>query len=261
MLNTLGNALADVRPGLLLSRVRSIEADRNAFNTRKARQELFPDAIATVDDLLLSARDLMAVFPIIREIEAEQMALAIQRDPNTLRAIRRDTDAIKHSATESEAVTTSAVAALKEQDADIDAARNGTVRARLTADQLLVVRNFVSEAFRAARAGGKAVAATVSPGLRRAGSELRDLGGESWKQFKENFPEGVGAAARLIPIGALAALLAGIAGPVGGLAALSGSFKEIAKAIKKFSGRAKDPKTSKRAKRKDNRGPKKKPQA
>jgi hypothetical protein len=158
-------------------------------------------------------------------------------------------------------VTRDAVAALEEQDADIEAARNNVVRAGLVADQLLVFRNFVSEAFRSARASGKAVTATVSPGIRRAGSELRDLGGKSWEQFKDNFPEGVGAAARLLPIGALAALLAGIAGPVGGLAALSGSFKEIAKAIKKFTGRGKNPKKPKRANQKAKRSQKRGPQA
>ncbi len=261
LLNTLGSAIADVRPGLLLSRVRSIEADRDAFNTKKARRELFPEAIAMMDDVLLSARDLMAVYPIIREIEAEQTALRVQRDPNAVRALRRDTDAIKRAAADSKAVTGNAVAALKEQDADIEHARNNVVRARLVADQLLVVRNFVSEALRAGRASGKAVAAAVTPGLRRAGSELRDLGGKSWDKFKENFPEGVGAAARLLPIGALAALLAGIAGPVGGLAALSGSFKEISKAIKQFAGRAKNSRKPKQAKRNEKPGQKHKPKA
>jgi hypothetical protein len=261
LLKTLGSTLADVRAGLLLSRVRSIEADRNAFHTKKARQELFPEAIAMMDDLLLSARDLLAIFPIIREIEAEQMALAIPHHASALRAIRRDTDAIKQAAAASEAVTEDAVAALKEQDADIETAPNTVVRARLVADQLLVFRNFVNEVFQAARASGRAAGATFGPGLRRAGSELGDLGEKSWQQFKENFPQGVGLAARLLPLGALAALLAGIAGPVGGLAALSGGFKEIAKAIKKFARRGNDAKAPKQLKRKAKRGPKREPQA
>ena len=135
--------------------------------------------------------------------------------------------------------TPAAVAALKEHDADIKAAPNATVRAGLLADHLLVVRNFASEALRAARAGGSALAHAVRPGLRRAEFELKELGGESWAQVKENLPDGIGKAARLLPVGALAVLLVGIAGPIGGLAALSGSFKELAKAIGKFSGRKK----------------------
>ena len=63
LLSTLGTGIEDVRPGLLLSRSRSVEADRNAFNTPQARKELFPDAIAVMDDVLLSLRDLLAAFP------------------------------------------------------------------------------------------------------------------------------------------------------------------------------------------------------
>jgi hypothetical protein len=76
LLSELEKGLAQIRPGILLSRSRSIEADRNAFDTQEARRELFPDAIAMMDDVLLSLQDLMAIFPIVREIEAERLALS-----------------------------------------------------------------------------------------------------------------------------------------------------------------------------------------
>jgi Leucine-rich repeat (LRR) protein len=242
LLSTLGTNPADVRPGLLLSRSRSIKADRSAFNTPKARRELFPEAIAMMDDVLLSLHDLLAVYPDVRQIEAEQLALAVQRNPTTIRAVQRNTDAIKQAAADSDAATDEALAALKEHDADIEAARNTVTRAGLLADHLLVVRNFASEGLRAVRSGGQTIAHAVKPALGRAATELGELSGESWKQVKTNLPEGIGTAARLLPVGALAVLLISIAGPVGGLAALSGGFKELAKAIRKFSGRKKNPK-------------------
>ena len=190
LLSTLGTGIEDVRPGLLLSRSRSVEADRNAFNTPQARKELFPDAIAVMDDVLLSLRDLLAAFPSVRKIETEQLALALQRDASTTKTARHNTQAIQDAAADSNAATPQAVSALKEQDPDIAAARNPTVRTGLIADQLLVVRNFASEALRAASARGRAVAGAIAPGLRQAGTELKELGGESWKQVKENLPHG-----------------------------------------------------------------------
>jgi hypothetical protein len=102
-----------------------------------------------MDDVLLSLQDLLAVYPIVRKIEAEQLALAIQRNDSDLADIQFNTNAIKRAAAESEAVTENAVAALKENDDEIEDARDVVVRAGLVADHLLVVailraRPFVS---------------------------------------------------------------------------------------------------------------------
>jgi len=261
LIECLGARLEDVRPGILLSRSRSVEADRNAFSTAKARRELFPDAIAMMDDVLMSLEDLMAAFPAVREIEAEQLALAVQRDPQVIKTIQRETGAIKAAAAAAEAVTANAVNALKEHDADIAAARNNTIRARLLGDQLLVVRNFVGEAIRAVRAGGSAVAAAAGPGLRHAGSELKGLGGDSWEEIRRGLPKGIGAAARALPIVGLAGLLTAIAGPVGGLAALSGSFRPLAKALEKVTGGGKRGKTTSATRKKKRKPTKPKPSA
>jgi hypothetical protein len=91
LLDALATRFEDVRPGVLLSRSRSIEADRSAFDSEDARRELFPEAIAMVDDVLLSLQDLLAIYPIVRKIEAERLALSIQRDA-TLSGPRRAGD-------------------------------------------------------------------------------------------------------------------------------------------------------------------------
>jgi hypothetical protein len=235
---------------MLLSRSRSIEADRSAFNTPTARRELFPDAIAMMDDILLSLRDLLAVFPAVREIEAEQLALAVQRNAQSIKNIRRNSEAIQEAAAASDGVAERAAAALKEHDPDIESARSQVVRARLVAAQLLVIRNFGSEVVNAARAKSQAASTRLGPPLRRAGKELSELGGESWKEFKENFPRGVGIVGRLIPTGIFIGLAATIAGPVAGLAALSGGFKELAKALGKMARGKEKPRKKKKASKK-----------
>jgi PTS system mannose-specific IIA component len=234
LLDALGNRLESVRAGILLSRSRSIEADRNAFSSDEARRELFPDAIAMMDDVLLSLQDLMAAYPLIRRIEAERLALAIQRDAQLIEAIQAETRIIKSEAESSDAVTARAAKALKETDPDIAEARDLEARASLVADQLLVVRNFASELLSAVREHGASLGTAVTPGLRSIGSELRDVGAKSWKETKTNLPPGVGITARLIPLALLVALLSQISQPLAGLAALVGSFGPLVKAIKDF---------------------------
>ncbi len=258
LLEALAARIEDVRPGVLLSRSRSIEADRNAFDTEEARRELFPDAIAMLDDVLLSLQDLLAIYPVVRKIETERLALSIQRDPTLLDAVAAELETIKKEASVSEAVTGAVVAALKENDPDIKAARTLDVLAGLLADTLLVVRNFGSVAVTYVHKHGESAASALGAGLARAGSELKELGGNSWEAAKINLPEGVGAAARILPVGLVIALLANIAGPVAGLAALSGGFKQLAKAINKLKGVG-DPPKGKEAKPKVARKPKLRP--
>jgi formylglycine-generating enzyme required for sulfatase activity len=245
LLEALAVRIEDIRPGVLLSRSRSIEADRNAFDTEDARRELFPDAVAMLDDVLLTLQDLLAVYPIVRKIEAERLALSIQRDAPRLAAVRAELEAIKKEVSASEAVTDAVVAALKENDPDIEAARTLDVLAGLVADQALVVRNFGSVAVNYARKHGASAGAALGEGLARIGSELKEVGGKSWEATKVNLPQGVGAAARILPVGFVIVLLAHIAGPVAGLAALAGGFKQLAKAINELKDIGEPPKASK----------------
>jgi hypothetical protein len=112
LLSVLGNRFDDLRPGLLLSRSRSIEADRAAF-----ADELFPDALALMDDTLQTLRDLLAAFPIVRTIEAEGLALQLDRNAEAIPAIQQEMDAVQAAAAQSEAVTKDALEALAQNDA------------------------------------------------------------------------------------------------------------------------------------------------
>jgi class 3 adenylate cyclase len=223
LLDSLGTTLEDVRPGVLLSRSRSIEAHRTAFE-----DELFPDAIAMIDDALHSLRDLLAVFPIVRRIEVERLALDLDRSADKIAGIREEMDAVNAAAAKSEAATEEAVAALSQNEAAIEEASDPVLRTSLVADQLLVLRNFGS---------------AVAGGLANLRTELGDVSGKSWEAIKTELPKGVGAAARVAPMVALGVLAVYIAGPLAAISAAVPVFKPLANAIKRLTKEQKSGRT------------------
>jgi len=143
LVSALGTRFDDLRPGILLSRARSIEADRTAFDNEEARGELFADAFAMMDDTLQTLRDLLAASPIVRRIEAERLALDLDRNANAVPIIQRQMDAIKVAAEKSGAATEAAISALAQNDAAIEDATTQVELTGLVADKLLVFANFV----------------------------------------------------------------------------------------------------------------------
>lgn len=210
LLTAIGTDFDDLRPGVLLSRVRSIEADRAAFDSAEARAELFADALAMLDDVLQSAHDLMASFPIIRHIEAERLALDLDRNPGAVPILRERMGEIKQAAEQSQAATEQAIDALAQNDNAIEEATDPVLRTSLVADKLLVVRNFIGAA---ASALGKAKA------------ELGDVSEKSWAAIKAELPKGIGFVARVAPFMGLVTLIGWLAGPVTGIAAVVPGFK------------------------------------
>jgi hypothetical protein len=218
LLSALGTNFDELRPGLLLSRARSIEADRAAFDTEEARVELFADAFAMMDDTLQTLRDLLAVFPIVRRIEAERLALDLDRNREAVPVISEHIDEIQQGAEELKAATEQAIRALGANDPAIEEATDPVLRTSLIADKLLVVRNFLS------------AAATI------VGKELGGVAGPSWAAFKVELPKGIGAATRVAPFMALIAFVGWAAGPVLGIASVVPALKPIAAAFTKLVG-------------------------
>jgi transcriptional regulator with XRE-family HTH domain len=218
LLDALDGGFAALREGIILSRVRSIEADRYAYDTEEGRNELFPDAIASLDDTLQTARDLLALFPKVRQIEAERIALELERDPQAIPSIERDMAAISQAAKQSVAVSVAATDALDQNDRAIENARNTSVRISLIGDKLLVVRNFVG-----------ALVTTIR-------TELAGLGADSWKEIRKELPVGTAMATRALPLVLLGTL---IAGPTGGIAMAVAAFKPLSKMYDKMEGNKK----------------------
>jgi hypothetical protein len=216
LLTALGARFDDVRPGVLLSRSRSIEEARAAFG-----DELSPDAIAMMGDTLRTLRDLLAAFPITRRIEAEVLALDLDRVADAVPTIREQMAEITAAAEKSDAVTKEAIGALSQNDAAIEDAIDPVVQRRLVADKLLVFGNFA-----------RTVVGAIASCGRTVGTEFGELVGKSWQAIKDELPKGIGAAARIAPLVGLVTLAGHIAGPIASVASAVPAFKPIADTLK-----------------------------
>jgi hypothetical protein len=236
LLTALGTRFDDLRPGVLLSRSRSLEADRAAFS-----DELLPDSAAMMDDAARTLRDLLASFPIVRRIEAEVLALDLDRHADAVPAIREQMAAIKAAAEKSDAVTAEVIGALTQNDAAIEGAIDPVVQRSLVADKLLVFRNFVG-----AIIGAVTSYASASGAKARAG--LGELAGKSWEEINKQLPQSIGATAALVPPFALVGLAIWLSDPVTGVAAAVATFKPMAQVLRGFARDEKVKKPSKRGK-------------
>lgn len=230
LLKTLGDDVDDVRPGDLLMRLRSVQADVTSYDTAEARKELFPDAISQIQDVWLSLDDFVSLYPSITKMNAAALALKIQgRDINRVREFLAD---IRNQSLNSDAVGSSTKGALEYAETEIEQAGetaattlDDDVRARaiereaeLVALQAIDYRNYVSAALKPFSNAGK-----------WAMGEASDIGRDSWKEIKKGIPRGAGKIAEAIPKLALSGLVTALAGPVAGLAALLGTFDPLAK--------------------------------
>ena len=220
LVDALGAKFDDLRPGVLLSRLRSVEADRVAFDNDASREELFPDVFAEIDDTLQGLRDLLAAFPIVRRIEAERLALDLDRNAAAVPMLREKMDEITVAAEQSRAATDQAIGALIQNDSAIAEATDPVLRTGLVGDKLLVMRNFLG-----------AAAGTMA----KLGNELGELGTTSWGELKTGLPQGIGLAARVGPFMALVAFTGWVAGPLGAIAAAVPAFKRIAGAFARLA--------------------------
>ncbi len=139
LLAALGSVFENFSPGVGLSKSRRIEEYAKAFDSEEGHKELYPDAIADMNDVLQSLQDLLAVFPIVREIERERIALRIETNETVLAALGAEISEIKRRADQSPVVSESAVAALRENDTAIEEALTIEAKANLVADRYLLV--------------------------------------------------------------------------------------------------------------------------
>jgi hypothetical protein len=231
LLLSLGARYDDVRPGVVLSRLRSIESIVSGFDTEEGRAALFPDTIAMFTDLHLSGQDFLAAFPNVRRIERQRIAAGLEKDPAVIERVLEETKAIHAAAVGSEIVTPGAAEALGENEPEIRGAQNVEVKADLVADHLLIHRNFVSQVLRA----------------------IARKSGDAWEVVGPDFIVGSKAAARMFPPLAVIALITTIVGPIVGLAGLlrSDLFKSVRGAVTKVRRSASTPRRTGRHPDKD----------
>src|SRR5204863_9941693 len=131
--------------------------------------------------------------------------------------------AIRAAAEQAGVATEAAISALDYNDAAIEDAADPVEQTGLIGHSLLVCRNFVAEAIDA-----------ITSHARKAGTGLGELGGNTWREIKNELPKGVGAAARAAPIVAMVAFAGWCVGPVTGIASAITQFKPLAQILRGF---------------------------
>ena len=162
----LGQNVEDIRPGLILSALRSLESDHRAYDTEEGRKEHAPDLLAMLDDLAGSVRDLAAAYPKTREIIANQFALDLEEKPASLEKLEAASDKLADAAAKHPKIVAPAAAkALREPGRAIRESRTLKDRAGQLALRLLSDANFlrVIASSEIVRESGRQISKRVPP--------------------------------------------------------------------------------------------------
>jgi hypothetical protein len=222
LIDVLSERVADLRPGLLRSRSRSIEADAVAYADAIDERELFPDAVAALTDLSETLRDLQGCFPQLREIEAEIMALDI--DPAKAEEVKTNLDKIVDAVSDNEnVVDQSAVYALHTMEGIASEDASPAVKQKRIAEYALVVRNFMSPLARFALDNALSKAVTKA---------TEDVWVKARPRIIDGVADGMGSMARPGTIIAIASLVHVIFGPAAAIAAAAAGFGKIDRLLK-----------------------------
>lgn len=137
---------ADLRPGLLRSRARSLHADASAYAGQFQDGELAVDAVAMIIDLSGELRDLEGCFPELRAIEQEIVALNLK--PKDVPAVQQHLSDINNIVAASPVVADSAKSVMAAGTETMKAEATPEIVEVRTAEQALTSRNLVNAALR-----------------------------------------------------------------------------------------------------------------
>lgn len=238
LLASLGDNISDVKPGIFLSRSRSLEADLLQFQTEQARDEMATDALSMMVDLGACVDDLKGMLPSVADIEAHRIALKLA-DGAANEALNFALEIID-IAEESEIVAASSIEALRSNNFDIEevsaviensddamvVAEATKIRSKLIANKLQDVRNFSVSAL--SSVGGKASRFAKDGGIAARRGAIKGI------------EIGVEKAVSATIIASAAILVGGIAGQVAGLGVIVASFSPLGKRAKEVTGKDDD---------------------
>ena len=216
-----------MRPGLILSVLRSLELDVRAYDGEEGRSELSAALLLSILDLAGSVRDLCAVFPRSREYEAEAVSLDLpmQRMPE----IRLAIDEIVAKVNNSDGATEVGREAINASAADLANQRGLAEEAKQSAYFLVDFANFT-------RAGLKHLTARGST----VGQELGGLSAEGWRAVRRGLPKGIerGAAeaGRAAMVGGVAALMHWLGSDVAALGSIVAGYAPLQEILDRVFG-------------------------
>jgi Fic/DOC family len=200
-----------IRPGLILSSLRNVEAYRQYYETPEGRDEISTEVFRLIADLCNTVRDLTATFPKSREIEAEAVSLQIPLDEEKFAQILSLAENVDSVIISSDAASVAAKDALRETSVAIDSTHTLAQQAKQVSYHILDIDNFTRAGLRSLREASKL-----------AKSEAIDLGGQTYKSFKKDFTERAGKAASIAVLGGISGLMYGLGLEITALASMVG---------------------------------------
>ncbi|WP_417676758.1 hypothetical protein [Roseibium sp.] len=223
LFDVLTENIKDLRPQLVRSRARSVEADAQAYSKpQDEERELFPDAVAALIDLSETVKDLQGCYPQLRNLEAEITALDL--DPSRVNEVKDKLDEIVEAASEQEQVLDqSAIYALHTMEALAGESASPDVKQKRVAEYALVVRNFISPVARFALDN------VFAREAKRLSSEIYM---KARPKIVDGVVDGVGSMARPATILLIAGLVGMIGGPTAGIATAAVGFGKVDRLLK-----------------------------
>jgi hypothetical protein len=231
LLARLGSSYADLRPGLMISVLRSLESDVRAYDSEEGRKELSAAHLSSIFTLADSVRDLCAIFPRSREIEAEAVSLDLPM--RRLPEIRETIDSVVAKVNRSDGATEGGREAINASAADLAHQRGLAEEAKQSAYFLVDFANFTRAGVKYLKATGRAV-----------GGEIAGLGADSWRALRRGAPKGVerGAAqaGKALVVGGVAVLMHWLGSDIAALGAMVGPYLPLHEILEKMTGAAPD---------------------
>ena len=229
LLARLGSSYADMRPGLMLSVLRSLELDVRAYDGEEGRKELSAAHLSNIIDLADSVRDLCAIFPRSREIEAEAVSLGMPME--RLPEIRDAIDSVVAKVNRSDGASDGGREAINASAADLAHQRGLAEEAKQSAYFLVDFANFTRAGVKYLKAKGRAV-----------GGEIAGLGADGWRAFRRGAPKGIerGAAhaGKTLVVGGVAALMHWLGSDIAALGTMVAPYVPLNEMLEKMTGAA-----------------------
>jgi hypothetical protein len=223
---------AVLRPGLILSSLRSLEGIAHAYDSVEGRAELRSDALKDIFDLADTVRELAATFPNAREIEAEAISLRLPLE--LLNEIERPIARAAVVIYVSDGATAATKESVEATAAAIGTSRDLAGRAKQVAYHLLDVGNITRAGLRHLEETGQRIGAPSAKIAEKARLEILGLADDTWKVFRKDFSKRAGRAASVAIVGGIGALLHTLGQELAAIATTVAAFAPIDRTIKEL---------------------------
>jgi hypothetical protein len=227
LLTRLGESYAAMRLGFMLSALRSLQSDVRAYDSEEGRKELSAALLSSILDLAEGVRDLCAMFPRSREIEAEAVSLDLPLE--RMSEIRSTIDDVVAKVSHSDGVTEDGREAINASAADLAHQRSLADEAKQSAYFLVDFANFLRAGLKHLKTAGAVF-----------GRELGGLSADSWRAVRRGAPKGIelGAAqaTRALFVGGVGTLMHGLGGDIAALGSMVAAYAPLHEILEGMSG-------------------------